>query len=214
MVSLLFLIVAVPAASYYFVHTANPVRVFSQGTAWQKVAVIGCCTFAFFSGHYLLVMWFQHRTARRTDPRVRSVLGAVMMTVVLLVLGYLFTGFLNPWESFPRAQGGYFVVLVVTAIVAAMSLLQVIYWFHVIAKVQRKTGQSWRDVDCRFCHKPACEVAPKSGPPLRCPHCGEWVHTLHWLAAGGNPVSRCPECPSAPPTSDLTDLLKQLGKRD
>jgi len=199
--------------SYWFAHTLNPFTLFTIGTTGQVVAVTLCSVLAGITGLSILGLWMQSIASRRIDPRLKALFGCMIIALVCLILSYSFTGLLNPIESFRLLKGGRLVALISSIIFFGFSLLKLLFWLTIISRIEKSSKGSFWDVRCRFCHNPVCEITIKTGLPIRCPHCGEWVHSSHWAANGGNPMHRCPGCVQVHERSGLDDILKEWRDR-
>jgi hypothetical protein len=199
--------------SYRFVHQLNPFTVFSTGTTGQVVTVAIFSVLAGLVALQLFGLWLQSVAAKRIDPRLKALVACTIFGVLVLVLSYSFTGLLNPIESFHLVKGGQLIVLVGSCIVFGFTILQLLFWLVAIGRIEGSGKGSFWDERCRFCHRPVCEVTVQTGPPIKCSHCGEWVHSSHWAANGGNPMRRCPGCASSHGQDELDDLLKQYRDR-
>ena len=196
-----------------FVGSWNPLDVLHRGTVGQVVGISICGLFGGSIALQLLAAWALEVGSRRMDPRAKSVLSCVLFGAVVLALSFAFSGFVNPIEGARVVKGGRLVVLVCVSAIWVGSFFRTMFWLAVVKHIEGTTSQSFWDVRCRFCQKPVCELTIQTGFPMRCGHCREWVHMLHWTANGGSPQQRCPGCVRPTDAPGLDDLLRQWRDR-
>src|SRR5438046_140921 len=85
--------------SYRAVGSLNPVDAFDTATTGQLIGISVCCVFTGLFGLNLFALWMKSVASRRIDPRLTALAGCLLWGTVILILSFVFSGLLNPYEG-------------------------------------------------------------------------------------------------------------------
>ena len=208
------LVTVLVVISYFFTGSLNPFRVYSVGTTTQIVVISVLLTFTGMTLLGILVHLFQAAISGTRGPDPRVLLGIYICIFIGLIIScsYWRTGSLNPVSVFRSGNVFWIVILAILLGVLCFMVLQFVLLSVLIWCIESHTGNSYRDVYCKFCDGEILMSGFKIRFPIKCPHCDEWVHIICMRNAGGSTFNRCsaPECQRHEEISGIDDILGNL----
>lgn len=147
------------------------------------------------------------------DPRVKLATAIAVLATLSLGVSYAVSGSLNPIETFEVASTFELVVLAILCVLLFFSVVQFLFMYLLIWKIENDTGRAFDDVYCKFCDEKIFGSEKIVKLSSQCPHCLKWVHMACWKKNGGSIQEYCPKCLEFDRTSNtMEDFLDRYNR--